>query len=420
MALVDILPPKLKVVQPQSDFFQSTKRFNIVPAGRRSGKTMTGKMRAFVRAFEIEHPNGRVVFAAPTHNQAKMIFWPDIKRAFRDFTVGKPRESELAITLFNGIKVQCTGLDKPARIEGAPLDHILMDEYADMRPEVWSEHIRPMLAERNGTADFTGTPGGRNHFYDLWCAAQVNEQWGAFTWTSESVLPLAEIEELRQQLDPKTYDQEIRASFVNFAGRAYYAWDSEKHLIDAKPDYEAVVAVCLDFNVEPGVALLVQEFPNLGTVVVDEVYIPKDSNTPLVCSKLIDKLQPYKNEVHVYGDATGGNKGTAKIMGSDWDLVRNTLRPILKDRIQWRVPRHNPPVRDSVNAVNGRASAGMLLVSRSCRWTIRDLEGTERNSEGNIVKIAGDVLTHLSDALRYYVAYNFPVQSVIGRVESIM
>lgn len=409
-----ILPPKMKVVPAQRDFMRSRKRFNIAPAGRRSGKTMTGKCRAFRRAFEIPYDDGRVVFAAPTHKQAKRIFWRDVKRMFKPFTVGKPLDGEMQLRLVNGVTVECAGLDVPERIEGAPLDHIHFDEFADMRPEVWTEHIRPMLAERNGTADFTGTPEGRNHMYELWTEALSDPEWGAFTWTSEEVLPADEIARLKRDLDELTYNQEVRASFVNFKGRAYYAFDSQQHLIDPWYDPDQPLALCLDFNVEPGVAVFIQEHPDLGTVVIDEIYIPRDSNTPRVCKEVIRKYGTHRGEVHLYGDATGGLRGTAKVQGSDWDLVRQELKPVFGDRLRWRVPDSNPPVRVCVNAVNARLGSGRMKVCRNCKYVIRDLDGVERDEAGDIVKKAGDPLTHLSDAIRYYVQRRFPVAGVIG------
>ena len=46
----------------------------------------------------------------------------------------------------------------------------MFDEYAQMRPRIWSEVVRPALADREGWATFIGTPMGKNHFYDLYHA----------------------------------------------------------------------------------------------------------------------------------------------------------------------------------------------------------------------------------------------------------
>ena len=53
----------------------------------------------------------------------------------------------------------------------------MLDEYADMRPSVWGEVIRPMLADRQGWATFIGTPKGRNEFFQIWQRAQGDPAW---------------------------------------------------------------------------------------------------------------------------------------------------------------------------------------------------------------------------------------------------
>lgn len=415
-SLSGILPDasKMRQVKAQRDFLQSKKRFNVVPAGRRSGKTMTGKLRGRKRALTIPFEDGRVIYGAPTHRQAKRVFWKHVKRMFKDFTVGKPLESDMTLTLCTGTVVEVMGMDVPERAEGAPLDHIHLDEFANMKPQVWTDHVQPMLAERGGTADFTGTPEGRDHFYELWIAAQDKSDWGAFTWTSEEVLPEVEVERLKRDLDELTYAQECLASFVNFEGRAYYAFDLQKHVRPVRYDPTQPIALCMDFNAKPGTCSVVQEDPTAGTQVLDEVFINRYSNTPEVCMAFLAKWKDHPGEVHLYGDPAGNQKKSSGVRGTDWDLVRETLRPVFGERLRWRVPDSHPGVRDSINAVNARISKGLFIVAPHCQWMIRDLEGTERDTAGDLVKKGGDLLTHLSDGVRYYIARRHPIVGVIG------
>jgi hypothetical protein len=48
----------------------------------------------------------------------------------------------------NGGQVRLYGADNPDAMRGIYLDGIVLDEYADMDPRVWSEIIRPALADR--------------------------------------------------------------------------------------------------------------------------------------------------------------------------------------------------------------------------------------------------------------------------------
>src|SRR5678816_4574089 len=62
-------------------------------------------------------------------------------------------------------------------LRGIYLDGVVLDEFADMRPEVWGEVVRPMLSDRLGWATFIGTPKGHNEFYKLLQRAQKSEEW---------------------------------------------------------------------------------------------------------------------------------------------------------------------------------------------------------------------------------------------------
>jgi len=420
-ALRGIIPDSgLKFVAQQKAFLKSGQRMNVAAAGRRSGKTMTGKLRGRKRALTIPYENGRVIFAAPTHKQARRVFWKDVRRMFKPFTVGKPKDGDMSLMLVNGVEVEVMGLDVPERAEGAPLDHIQLDEYANMRPEVWTDHIRPMLAERNGTADLTGTPEGRNHYYELFIEALKDEHWGAFTWTSEEILPPDEIERLKKDLDELTYQQEICASFVNFEGRAYYSFDIEKHVKVTEYDPRAPIALCMDFNAKPGTSSVIQEHPVLGTMIIAEIFINRYSNTPEVCKYFLEKFRNHKGDVLLFGDPAGNQRKSSNVRGTDWDLVRQELQPVFGSRLKWRVDKSPPSIRGSVNAVNARLSQGKMCVHPACEWMIKDLDGTERDETGDIVKKQGDLLTHLTDGVRYYIARTWPIVRVTSNQTSIM
>jgi hypothetical protein len=119
-----------------------------------------------------------------------------------------------------------------------------------------------------------------------------------------------------------------------------------------------------------------------------------------------------------YGDATGGSGGTAKVDGSDWSLIKQYLRPVFGDKLRFRVDQSNPLERVRVNAVNSRCKSAdgqvRLLVSKSgCPNLIKDFEGVRviEGSAGDIDKDADPKLTHLTDAIGYYIEKCFPVQT---------
>lgn len=433
-------PDKVQLVQPrrwyplryhakQVAFEFSQRRFNVCPSGRRSGKTERMKRRGIRKALTRNRfDEGRFIFAAPTYAQAKRIYWSDIKAMIpRELLRGEPSESGLTIRLVNNAEISVVGMDKPERIEGSPLEWIGLDEYGDMKPEAWTEHIRPALADRRGEADFIGAPEGIGHYSDLAEEAQSGRspEWDYFHWPSTDILPPEEIASLRAGLDELSYAQEILGQFVSFKGLAYYNFNTTVHSVDAprstaprhKYDPNALLVFAFDFNVAPGCATVLQE-SDRGTHVIGEVRIERNSTTPMVCEKLIAEWGQHQGLVGCWGDATGGAGGSAKVMGSDWDLIRACMRPAFPGRVQFHVRGSNPKERVRVNSVNSRlmsTSGSVKLFFQNCPHTVKDFQRvrTLDGSNGVIDKSDGSV-THLSDSVGYYIVDRWPLVSRYG------
>lgn len=414
----------------QQAYWASLHRFNTVPAGRRSGKTELAKRKLVKRALagtEFDPP--RFFAGAPTRDQAKRIFWDDLKvLVLHHLLRGRPSEVDLMIRLINGAQIWVVGLDRPERIEGSPWDGGVLDEYGNMRASAWPEHIRPALSDRGGWCDFTGVPEGRNHYYDLDRAARAQmiaplepgSDWASFHWISADILPAREITAARRDLDDLTYSQEYEASFVSFEGQTYYPFAERSHCARLSYDPRADLTFCFDFNVAPGIAAVVQEqmLPSglSGTGLIGEVHIPRNSSTPAVCRRLVADWGNHRGNILCHGDATGGARGSAKVGGSDWDLIRAELAPVFGPRLRLSVPRANPPERVRVNAVNARLknAAGevrLMVDPANAPHTQKDFEGVRLlvGGAGEIDKKADPGLSHLSDAIGYYIARNFPL-----------
>lgn len=418
----------------QQAYWNSPHRFNLLPCGRRSGKTELAKrklIRSTLRGTAFDTP--RFFAGAPTRDQAKRIWWEDLKAMMPPSMLrGRPLESDLLIRTITGSELWVVGMDKPERIEGQPWDGGVLDEYANMRPTAWPQNVRPALSDRLGWCDMIGVPEGRNHYYDLdkMARAQMIEmgdasEWASFHWVSADILPKAEIEAAMRDLDDITFDQEYNASFVNFVGRVYYKFTEQRNC--ARLDYnpEGTLMFCFDFNVDPGVAAVCQEqaLPSghTGTGVIGEVWIPYNSNTDRVCEKLIEDWGDHQGKIRCYGDATGGARGTAKVQGSDWDLIVDHMRPHFGERFSMDVPPSNMNVRPRVNAMNTRLSSRAgdvrLMVDPSrAPHVVKDLEGVRwiEGGAGEIDKKRDPMLSHISDGLGYYVARVFPVRDVVA------
>jgi phage terminase large subunit len=148
--------------KPFIPFHHRRQRWAVLLAHRRAGKTVATINDKIRRALESRLPHGQYAYVAPFLAQAKEVAWEYLKR-FAGSSVRLKNESELWVELVNGARIRIHGADNPDRLRGPYLDGVVLDEYADMRPSVWGEVIRPMLADRQGWATFIGTPKGRTN-----------------------------------------------------------------------------------------------------------------------------------------------------------------------------------------------------------------------------------------------------------------
>ena len=217
----------------QLQIFQSNKRFKIVAAGRRFGKSYLSAWLLLINAIQSESKD--VFYIAPTFQQAKDIMWSMLKELGRDL-ITQAYENTAVLTLINGRKIYLKGSDRPETLRGVGLSYVVLDEYASMKPIVWEQIIRPTLADVKGRALFIGTPAGKNHFFDLYQdALEDEENWDAFQFTSidNPFLPQEEIQAASKSMSSMSFRQEFEASFETLSGGIFKEeWFKE----DEEPD----------------------------------------------------------------------------------------------------------------------------------------------------------------------------------------
>ena len=205
-------------------FHLRDKRWSVIVAHRRAGKTVACVMELLTRALATGKVNARYAYIAPYYSQAKQAAWDYLKHYSREISV-KYSESELSVDLPNGSRVRLYGADNPDALRGIYLDGVVLDEYADMRPSVWGEIIRPLLADRKGWAVFIGTPRGKNAFYEIWKAASGDPEWYSLTLKASDTKLLSEAElfSAAKTMTTEQYAQEFECSFDAAILGAIYA-----------------------------------------------------------------------------------------------------------------------------------------------------------------------------------------------------
>lgn len=209
----------------QADLHRHLRRFNVLVAHRRFGKTVFCINELIARAAAAKGPEPRFGYVAPLLVQAKDVAWSYLKRFTAAIPGLKSSETELWVELPNSARIRLYGADNADRLRGLYFDGVVMDEYAQMHPRVWPEIVRPMLADRRGWALFIGTPMGRNHFARLYDAALNDPDWRAARYPASAtgILPADELEAARKSMSAQQYDQEFECSFSAGVPGAYYA-----------------------------------------------------------------------------------------------------------------------------------------------------------------------------------------------------
>lgn len=388
----------------QQTICDSTKRFRVVVAGRRFGKTHLAIREL---CFFAKEPNKEVWYIAPTYRQSKQIVWRKLKHKLQDLRWAKKiNEAELTITLKNNSTIALKGADNADSLRGVGLDFLVMDEFADIDEEAWYEVLRPTLADKQGRALFIGTPKGiGNWAHDLYTMPMDNsDQWASFQFTTidGGNVKAEEIEAAKKDLDERTFRQEFMATFETYAGRIYYAFDRQGNLAPPEDKIDtSVLYTGWDFNIDPmSVVVAVRKGDEL--YVIDEIRM-FSSNTQEAVDEI--KARYPRSKIWAFPDPAARQRKTSAGGTTDVTILQNAGFVV-------KVPHKHTPVRDRINAVNARLADSMgvrhLYLHPKCKYTI---EGLERHTykEGTVQPDKDSGYDHMMDALGYMVDYLFPI-----------
>ena len=205
---------QVKLHDKQLEVFNDKTRFKVVAAGRRFGKSRLAAWMLLIEALKSKSKD--VFYVAPTYQQAKDILWGLLKELGHE-VIAAAHENTSILTLVNGRKIFLKGADRPDTLRGMGLAYVVIDEYADIKPNVWEQILRPALADVQGGAMFIGTPKGRNHFYELYKYADSGKdvEWKGFHYSSydNPLIPAKEIEAAKQSMSSFAFRQEFMSSF---------------------------------------------------------------------------------------------------------------------------------------------------------------------------------------------------------------
>ena len=208
------------------DFHANEARFRVAIAHRRAGKTVAFVNEAIRSALDCTRPAPRFGYIAPFLKQAKAIAWDYVKHYTRYVEGVRFNETELRADFPNGGRVRLFGADNPDGLRGLYFDGVILDEFGDMDPRVWTEVVRPMLSDRAGWAIFGGTPRGKNKLFAFREDARAGKE-GWKVWelkaSETGLLKQHELDGARGDLGGAAYLREYECSFDATVEGAYFA-----------------------------------------------------------------------------------------------------------------------------------------------------------------------------------------------------
>jgi phage terminase large subunit len=218
------LPYKPRIYQRQA--YDRLRRFNVLVWSRRTGKTVFAVNWAIRKLIECSRPDARVAYIMPTYKQAKRVAWTYLKTFTAPIPGMRYLEQELRAVFPDGREFWLLGGEDCDALRGIYLDAVVCDEFAQLPPQLWGTVLRPALADREGGALIIGTPFGMaNQFHQFYVQAQGLTGWyrSLLTCRDTDAIKPDELEQMRREMTPEEFEQEMMCSWTASVRGAYYA-----------------------------------------------------------------------------------------------------------------------------------------------------------------------------------------------------
>lgn len=233
----------IELVPWQREVLNDESRFKVIAAGRRCGKSHLAAVSLILAG--LDGGPGDIFYVGPTQAQARDVMWSKLFELGNDI-IESSNINNLEIKLVNGASIKLKGADRPDTMRGVSLKHLVLDEAAFMKADIFETILRPALSDKKGSAIFISTPEGRNNFYDMFINAQVWDNWNAWTFTTydNPFIDPEEIEHAKATLPGWAFRQEYAASFDS-RGSEYFDAETFEYY-DDRPTHDGDYYVAVD------------------------------------------------------------------------------------------------------------------------------------------------------------------------------
>ena len=346
---------QLALTKPQEDFVFSTAKFPAIIGGLGSGKTKAGTSRIIL--LMLQNPSINTAYYMPTYDLLRLRAIAGLEEELTNLNIPfHTNRSGFIIHVYGYGDIILRSYDNPERIVAYEVSHSIVDELDTLTKQkasiVWrkiTERNRQKCTHISGnTVGCVTTPdqGFNGFIYQRWFKnATDNHEVIKAPTRSNPFLPEGYAEQILENYDPVLARMYLEGDMVSLkANKVYHFFDRNKHDTDRIIDQnDTQLHVGVDFNIG-GCCAIVSVIEDNNPITLAE-FVSYDTRD------FCQKLSQYKRDgrkITVYPDASG-NSSSTNAVSSDVDIIRSAGFSVDS-------PRHNPLVKDRVNAVNGLLS----------------------------------------------------------------
>ena len=410
---------KFEVFKHQNEFIRTKQKFPALVAGYGSGKTVAFCLKALLECGR--NPGKLILLAEPVYPMIKDVLQPTLENLMEELGIKfEYKASEMKYSVrykytqatiilrsaenwrrWAGLNLACFGID-----EGA----LLKDDNA------WKMGISRLRDGKHLTGFTTTTPEGFNWVYEKWFD---NPLKGYRLYNGKTMdnkfLPQEFIDTLLNNYDNKLVEAYLNGRFVNLTNQgAYYNFDRKENVAPVRFDKDRPIIFCIDFNVQPMCGVVLQRYESEPKIrIIDEIKITHSGAGELMTERISnivkDRYKPHRyskedyfkknpqNPYFCYPDPAGKQRKTTG------DTDHNILR---QQGFIVKVKKNAPRVIDRLNSMNNAFK--YMVIDPKCKGLIKDLEQVVVKGVTRELDKTNPALTHFSDALGYYIDYEYP------------
>jgi len=240
------------------------RRFNIIRAGRRTGKTYLASYLMLKHA--IQHPNSLCWYVSLDIATSTELAIPQFEALCPPELIVSKNKQTRTYKLYNGSVIVWKTMDNMDSLRGRGLDLVILEEaaFSKQLKVLWEDIISAQLMGRGGRAIFISSPNGSNYFRRLEASAleDINKDINRSEWSVQTGtiydnpnISVEEIERKRSITPELTWQQEFLGQYCDQVGLVYWEYKPLVNIVDIPPPNAVVTRIRgLDWGLDDNTA----------------------------------------------------------------------------------------------------------------------------------------------------------------------